>query len=518
MLGISRRKQFDADKLPWAAMMRALRPELTTLVSDATSAAIAVALTRGLSVGVDDVMDAVAEWMPGYVNDWEKAIIRTTSDRVSAAVLAYEAGDIGIDELFDRVDKLFDVDRAELIAITETTRIFDVVNEIINEQSGVEKVRWLTVRDFAVCEICEPLDNQVFPIDEAPHPVDDTHDRCVIGSVEVAPGGRILATTERAYEGDLIVIRTALGNELTVTPNHPILTAGGWAPAAALYVGCDVVGGIARDWALPGRLDVKHIPAPIEQIARAHGESGGVVARPVVTAAPHFHGDGGGSEVAVVRADRELWDRRDSAFGEHIAQHRLDRGGVGFGLLARSSGQFERPYRNWPSSRRIVRCGDLRGAALCGHRSPLQEFGLGGGSGGYAGRVEPSAYRAARYAEPAGDREFAMTGLIQVTHGLSINLDTRAARGQYNSGASEGIADSGSGNTVPATEALRSLARSIALDQILDIDTRHKARTHVYNLQTESGIYLSNSIVSHNCRCFLSPEVSEATSRQPVAA
>ena len=44
---------------------------------------------------------------------------------------------------------------------------------------------------------------------------------------------------------------------------------------------------------------------------------------------------------------------------------------------------------------------------------------------------------------------------------------------------------------------------------------------HVYNLQTESEMYLANNIVTHNCRCWLQPVVSEeaiAAEREKILA
>lgn len=165
---LARSKAFDAEALPWTEMLSALRPALISLVEDATAAAIATALTRGLDFYVDSVTEAVAELVPGYVKDWEKEIVASTTERVSAMVKAYEVGVYDLDEMMDRVDKLFDPERAELIAVTETTRIFDVVNQIVNAEAGVEKVRFLTVRDPWVCPECAQYDNQVFDVDELP--------------------------------------------------------------------------------------------------------------------------------------------------------------------------------------------------------------------------------------------------------------------------------------------------------------------------------------------------------------
>lgn len=174
----SRAKEFSAERLPWDVLRRAIGPALEATVADATAGAIAAALARGLEFDPEVIAEAVAELLPGYAAEWEAAVIRTSQDRVSAAVARYTAGDISLEALMESVDTVFDPARAELFAVNETTHLYDIVNQIIDEQAGVEKVRWLTVRDFAVCEECSPLDNQVFDLDDAPHPIDDTHYGC----------------------------------------------------------------------------------------------------------------------------------------------------------------------------------------------------------------------------------------------------------------------------------------------------------------------------------------------------
>ena len=159
-------KAFDIDALPWAAMEEALGAALAHTIASATDGAIAAALARGLDFDMDMVAEAIAEMIPGYTDAWLAEVIQTTQDRTAAAVARYTAGEIGIDELMASIDTLFDPARANLMATTETTRLFAVVNDVINSQAGVEKVRWLTVRDPWVCPECAPFDNQIFTVDE----------------------------------------------------------------------------------------------------------------------------------------------------------------------------------------------------------------------------------------------------------------------------------------------------------------------------------------------------------------
>lgn len=165
-------------KLPLDKLRAALGDALMATVSGASIRAVAAAQAIGLRFDKDVVMRAVVAMAPAYVSAWLDAVIATTEKRIAAAMLAYEAGEIGADEVAARVALVFDPARAELMGVTETTRLFSVLNEVIYKAAGVERVRWDTVRDFAVCPECEALDNQVFPVDEAPEPITDTHDGC----------------------------------------------------------------------------------------------------------------------------------------------------------------------------------------------------------------------------------------------------------------------------------------------------------------------------------------------------
>lgn len=58
--------------------------------------------------------------------------------------------------------------RANMIAVTETTRIFALANvEAWAESGHVKGKRWITVDDTLVCTICEPLHNVVVPIESS---------------------------------------------------------------------------------------------------------------------------------------------------------------------------------------------------------------------------------------------------------------------------------------------------------------------------------------------------------------
>jgi hypothetical protein len=111
-----------------------------------------------------------ARWSEGYCEELAKQIIDNTR----------KLADAGED-----LDDQFDVERAEKIAITETTRAntageFGVVSSmVLAGMLGPEEVNWITAQDDLVCEECEPLDGQpqdVWSLDFPAGP--PAHPRC----------------------------------------------------------------------------------------------------------------------------------------------------------------------------------------------------------------------------------------------------------------------------------------------------------------------------------------------------
>jgi len=179
-------------KLPLDKLRKALGDALMATVSAASIRAIAAAQSVGLRFDRDTVMRAIVAMTPAYVSAWLDEVMATTETRIQAAMLAYEAGEIGADEVAARVALIFDPARAELMGVTETTRLFSVLNEVIYNAAGVERQRFDTVRDPWVCEECGAYDGMVFAVDDPDAPEIPVHVHCrcfwapVAADIEIA--------------------------------------------------------------------------------------------------------------------------------------------------------------------------------------------------------------------------------------------------------------------------------------------------------------------------------------------
>jgi len=154
------------------------------------------------------------------------------------------------------------------------------------------------------------------------------HWDCVPSGVLVsAPAVR--ARCARRYNGQLCVIRTASGNDLAVTPNHPILTRRGWVAAQFIQEGDHVVScinpeGLTRAFS-PNEYQ---IPTPIEEVTCSTLSTSSVVTRTVPVSSLDFHGDGADSQVCIVSSNGLLRGGGNPSSYQPVCENTLLRGNL----------------------------------------------------------------------------------------------------------------------------------------------------------------------------------------------
>jgi SPP1 gp7 family putative phage head morphogenesis protein len=342
--------------------------------------------------------------------------------------------------------------RSLTIARTEMLRPYrQVTHERFRESQVVKSWTWLARLDGRCCPACTAMNGTVHPLSEELH----SHPNCFpAGTVVSGPVAR--ASSARWYEGEIVQLRTRDGCELTVTPNHPVLTRRGWIAADLLSEGDHVVGSSGSE-RVPAGVDPDDYqrPALIEQVAETLGGAASVTTRRVPVAAEDFHGDGLDGEVSVVRTDRLLGGRREVALSQPFGHQCLGRTGVELQPLA-GVGAFDFDLHR------------------VGHSAP--GFLGGGGVGSPLLRTPLGSHEAIR-----GSRVAA--------------VDT---------GGFQGSGDRRSADPFGLCERLDALAGSVAPDEIVEV-RRFPFRGHVYNLQTDGEWYTANNIIVHNCRCTAAP-------------
>lgn len=407
--------------------------------------------------------------------------------------------------------------RAEMIARTEVSRAQISGNLALWKQSGmVEMYTWLLSEDEGVCDQCQEIaDNGPYELGKGPIPIDDSHPNCVIGSTIVSSPSTVVALTRRWFHGEVFIIECFDGTEITITPNHPVLTNNGWIAAGEIKENSYLVKCALPDkvQAAPFAFNPNHelMPVIVEEIFGALLESGAMSAVSMPTSAEDFHGDGtANGEVDIVRTDGELPDTCQPNVIQEPGEECLV-----------SAHSRRMPL---PSDRRITEIFESArhtqngGMSGGGSLFPLPSRGLAHPSGLsfadsanlQAHAVKSGSQRSVMNPQFIGDSKAALATQIlfmnSIDHSIgNHNVFFPNAQSIAPESASKGM----DGDSNAIGKALGALAGCLQLMQVRNV-SRNSFSGHVYNLQTQDEYYVANGIITHNCRCIMaSNEIAE---------
>ena len=318
---------------------------------------------------------------------------------------------------------------------------------------------------------------------------------CVVGDTKVS-GPNALAAYRRKYSGEIVTIRTALGHNLTVTPNHPILTPHGWVAANKLSKGDYVFSRVNSDGMPLGVRPNKYEREPsIKNEFNALGDTFGV--NSFLGSTADFHNDGiKNQNVDIVFVDSKLMRDADSKALKHFSEaslfnaSRLSDCGLGLGSFTKVSMCF--PTTSYSVLCMFTKSSPLfqrtsRHSSFSSHSPILRENST---------FLKPISNRRLGNTKLLGDSSFIEPFIPKINDTFDINTLLTSIGLQAKSFEFAG------NNPTPASEMLsHSSDRSLFIvepDEIISIDTRMWSG-HVYNLSTENAWYFANSIVTHNC-------------------
>lgn len=140
---------------------------------------------------------------------------------------------------------------------------------------------------------------------------------------------------KREYSGSIIIIKTASGNEIHVTPNHPILTDNGWVSANGIVNGsniCNVSTGEIFGTANPNVNNNPPISAEVFNLFSVVG-----TINRVGGSNEQFHGDGLDGNVDIISLDRKLRDDIESILYKPLRKFSFTTANVLHGVLPGNS-------------------------------------------------------------------------------------------------------------------------------------------------------------------------------------
>ncbi|SUT93214.1 translation initiation factor IF-2 [[Actinobacillus] rossii] len=215
---------------------------------------------------------------------------------------------------------------AETLVITAVAKVADKAHQALRDENldilaGEKHLSTLDTRTSTVCQLRDGLmwDLDKKPIDhDVPYQRPPLHPRCLSGDSLVLSRNLISGVSKRWFNGKMLVIESSKGFKLTCTPNHPILTGGGWVASGLLNVGDNIICDLSRDWGSIISGNDENMPSTIEQVASSFFKSRQMTTCPVPITAEDFHGDGENSQIAVIATNRLLMDNLNTTFGEQI--------------------------------------------------------------------------------------------------------------------------------------------------------------------------------------------------------
>jgi len=419
-------------------------------------------------------LDSHAAELVKGVGDTTRSQMRTLLTKATDEGWSYNRTAKEIKEKFDgfagKMPQQHIQSRAHLVATTESRFAYEQAN--LQTAKGLQAMglemekSWLT-RSGNVCEICAGNESDGWiPVDDAFSSGDDAppaHPACLPDGVSVLAYDT-LGAMKRRYDGDLIIIKTAGGNRLPCTPNHPILTSEGWIGAGEIDIGSYVISTRFSDLGEAFvNMHEQDRPTLIEDIVSAFAESSGVSPRIVEVTAPDFHGDGEGSDVAAIWANSFLGGSVEISGSKHTSKDDFIRPDIGMSKLTSASRSTEFLKTLLATTRSFMSCFRVALVFFWGTACHTQAVGC---------KDTPALDTSPKEAFFDG------AAVNTVSIGESFLGDTRLIKGD------------------------KFIDRELDISPDMVIGLRRISFSgHVYNLQTKSGAYIANNIITHNCRC-----------------
>ena len=332
------------------------------------------------------------------------------------------------------------------------------------------------------------------------------HPNCLV------PGGTILcegvmAESRRLYRGEVITLHTAGGDEITVTPNHPILTNRGFIAAGELQKGDKVIKTTGEYGRLIGEApDNINIPTIVDEKLHALLQSVGGATRRMEGSSVQFHGDGSDGEVEVIFTNGLGINKRDTSFGENSRKELFPSAHFRWLKLFSFGSLFKIIKSAFSSSNSVMTSpclvGGIKRVAINGEQFSNLRHGTAADFSDL-GVALPFVMKGKKTLKKLSVRFFKSLGNIRKFFGLTFRnrLKTKYALGVYN------VPDRNPEflGCLPSSEPLlKKRLQSLWIDDAIVEDTLLHVGTsfydgYVYNFESKYGFYSYNNIVTHNC-------------------
>ena len=340
------------------------------------------------------------------------------------------------------------------------------------------------------------------------------HPGCVIGNTKVGVpsdvGGsagqftpsQIRAVTRRSYTGKLITITTAVGKQVTITPNHPVLTDQGWVPADLIKQGDSVVSSDFSHRTVSSSPDKQQTPALIEDVWRSASMPGFVR---VPLSSKDFHGDGSDSEVDIVYTDSSLPLVGNIPQVEPMGKLLLV-GGHWSGVSFPGGSSFASLFPgSFSAGSGNVGSFSLSSSFFSGHFCRAYEASLRSTSDFDSRMLQGFTNSSSIYSENIHQRQFGLALEVARSDFDMRQVSPSASPRRFDPSGAE---FSGQGLLVYAglgRSLLDRLAGQVQVDRVVSVSASDVMACQVFNLHTGEGWYNAGGLIVSNCDCAIAP-------------
>lgn len=345
----------------------------------------------------------------------------------------------------------------------------------------------------------------------------NVHPNCFVeGTIVTSP--HVFATSVRDYCGEVITFTTSSGNEVTVTPNHPILTPKGWVIAGLLQEGEKVVENRFSD--RPATLDIDpnniNIPTKIEDVVHSFGQSGSVSTISVKVSPEDFHGDGINSKICIININCFLRNKFNIIFNKYFRKSFFV-SSYNFRLFFNTDCSFQKSFM-W-----LFRTFKSYISGLCKVRALFRSHSLQSCTHSFAPTCSfmESIFRKSKCDNAMIDAKRFSNGFFGLSRDISSDdfvygkiypiaskfiLFCGSKLRKLNSIFFKSFLKNGIADVEDGRYLLNCISEQIKFSDIIQIN-RKFFHGKVYNLQTKNNWYIANNIITHNCRHVVTPYV-----------
>lgn len=399
---------------------------------------------------------------------------------------------------------------AKFLARNQVQNYNSITTKIRAQNLGITKAIWETAGDERVRPAHEDREGKEFDLAEGLYSSEDglyllpgTDYNCFPGESQLNHTSLVHKLYRRRYSGELLSFVFDDGVILKTTPNHPILTAEGFKAAHLINAGDDVIRRLDEGVDTTELYGNRAIPT-FEQIHTALnllGVEHGVA--PAISG--KFHGDVTDSEVEVIAFDSLLMREADASIRQKLGELGFTLADQVIVLAGLTCNRDAVPVLRTLglATDSIMSALDLCSTLIIRHLTPLECFRFALGAWGDSLLDKSAANDLTANAKTFSDCVFAFSVLV---HGRDLLIrklyacDVARIANSDDSKLFKMTLDGDVTNAYLFAGLADGRASSYQACRVIE-KSGANFDGHIYNLQTDTGDYITNTTAVSNCRC-----------------